>query len=85
MRSGLVLAAAVIATPLTFISPGGAHAEEYCGFNPQPGAIVQCGYTSVEGCQNAIGKGAMCFVNPYLALNTRRTTPMMRATVVANG
>ena len=78
MRSGLVLAAAVIATPLCFISATGAHAEQYCGFNPQPGAIVECGYTSLEGCQTDIGKGAMCFVNPYLVLNTRRATPVAR-------
>jgi Protein of unknown function (DUF3551) len=76
MRSGLVLAAAIIAAPLTFASPSGAHAEQYCGFNPQPGAIVECGYTSLQGCENDIGKGAMCFVNPYLVFNIRRVTPV---------
>jgi Protein of unknown function (DUF3551) len=78
MRSGLVLAAAIIATPLTFALPSGAHAEQYCGFSTQPGAIVECGYTSLQGCQNDIGKGAMCFVNPYLVENTRRATPVAR-------
>jgi hypothetical protein len=78
MRSGLILAAAIIATPLTFASPSGAHAQQYCGFNPQPGAIVECGYTSLQGCENDIGKGAMCFVNPYLVLNTRWPTPIAR-------
>jgi hypothetical protein len=78
MRSGLVLAAAIIATPLTFASPSRAHAEQYCGFSTQPGAIVECGYTSLQGCQNDIGKGAMCFVNPYLVENTKRATPIAR-------
>jgi hypothetical protein len=76
MRSGLILAAALIAMPLSTISPTGAHAEEYCGFNPAPGSIVQCGYSSLQGCENAIGKGAMCFVNPYLAENEPRVTPL---------
>jgi hypothetical protein len=54
------------------MSAADAHAQEYCGFNPHPGSIVECGYSSREGCESAIGKGAMCFVNPYIALNSRR-------------
>jgi uncharacterized protein DUF3551 len=75
MRSGIILAAALAAMPLAFLSPAGAHAQEYCGFTPHLGAVVQCGYSNRESCENAIGKGAMCFVNPYLVLNTRRPTP----------
>ena len=78
MRSGLILAAAVIAVPFAAVSPTGAHAEEYCGFHPQLGAVVECGYTTIEGCQNDLGKGSMCFVNPYLVLNDRRATPFAR-------
>jgi hypothetical protein len=44
--------------------------------NRRPTAIVQCGYSSFEGCENTIGKGAMCFVNPYVAINDRRTAPV---------
>jgi hypothetical protein len=77
MRSGLILAGAFMAMSVSAMSPTGAQAEEYCGFNPRPGSIVQCGYSSLEGCENAIGKGAMCFVNPYLALNTRRASPLL--------
>jgi hypothetical protein len=69
----IAFAAAVTAMPLAAAaSATGVHAEEYCGFNPRPGSIVECGYSSLQGCENAIGKGAMCFVNPYLVLNTRR-------------
>jgi uncharacterized protein DUF3551 len=75
MRSGIILAAAFLATAVTAMSPSGAHAQEYCGFSAKPGSIVQCGYSSLEGCENSIGKGAMCFVNPYVAINDRRTVP----------
>ena len=75
MRCGIILAAALMATAFTAMSPSGAHAQEYCGFSAKPGSIVQCGYSSLEGCENSIGKGAMCFVNPYVAINERRSAP----------
>jgi len=75
MRYGIVLAAAFLAAGFTAMSPTGAHAQQWCGFSAKPGAIVQCGYTNFEGCENAIGKGAMCFVNPYVAINERRSAP----------
>jgi hypothetical protein len=75
MRSGVIVAAALVAMGFTAVSPRQAQAQEYCGYAGRPGAIVECGYSSVEGCENAIGKGAMCFVNPYVALNTRRLGP----------
>jgi hypothetical protein len=70
-----VIVAGLVATGFAAVSPTGAHAEEYCGYAGRPGAIVQCGYSSLEGCESTIGKGAMCFVNPYVALNTRRQGP----------
>jgi uncharacterized protein DUF3551 len=79
----IAFAAAVMAMPLATASATGVHAEEYCGFTPHLGAMVQCGYTSLQGCENAIGKGAMCFVNPYLVLNERRATPVSRHPEVA--
>ena len=75
MRCGIVLAAAFLATSFTAMSPTGAHAQDWCGFSARPNAIVQCGYSSLEGCENTIGKGAMCFVNPYVAINDRRNAP----------
>ena len=77
MRCGIIVAAALAATGFAALPPTGAHAEQYCGFVPHLGAIVQCGYSTIEGCENAVGKGAMCFVNPYLVFNERRTTPMI--------
>lgn len=81
----IAFAAAVTAMPLAAASATGAQAQEYCGFTAHLGAVVQCGYSNRESCENAIGKGAMCFVNPYLVLNTRRPTPLKPATATAKG
>ena len=71
MRFGMIAALAVVACSTT-----AAHAQEWCGFSAKPGSIVQCGYSTIEGCQNTIGKGAMCFVNPYVAMNRPRALPV---------
>ena len=65
------------------MSATGAHAQSWCGYAAHPHSIVECGYSSVEGCENAIGKGAMCFINPYVALNSRRATPVPAAKLAA--
>jgi hypothetical protein len=83
MRCGLIVAAALVAMGFTAVSPRGAHAQEYCGYAGRPGAIVQCGYSSQQGCENTIGKGAMCFVNPYVALNSRREDPFAQRRVAS--
>jgi hypothetical protein len=78
MRCGIVLAAAVTALSamaLTSLSATGAQAQQWCGFTPHLGAMVQCGYSSQQGCENAVGKGAMCFINPYLVMNEERPRP----------
>jgi hypothetical protein len=75
MRCGVIVAAALVAMGLTAVSSRGAQAQEYCGYTGRPGAIVECGYSSLESCENTIGKGAMCFLNPYIALNTPRVGP----------
>jgi Protein of unknown function (DUF3551) len=76
MRCGIILAAALTTLAAsTAISTTAARAQEWCGFSAKPNAIVECGYSSQEGCENTIGKGAMCFVNPYVAFNDRRATP----------
>jgi Protein of unknown function (DUF3551) len=83
MRCGIILAAALIAMPFAAMSATGAQAQEYCGFIPHLGAVVQCGYSNRESCENTIGKGAMCFINPYVVLNERRATPASRHPEVA--
>lgn len=76
MRRGIIIVAALMA-----VSATGAQAQEWCGYAAHPNSIVQCGYTSLEGCETTIGKGGMCFVNPYLVLNTRHAAPAA-ATIV---
>ena len=71
MRCGLILSAALAAMAFTAMSATGAQAQQWCGFTAHLGAIVQCGYSSQQGCENAVGKGAMCFINPYLVFNER--------------
>jgi hypothetical protein len=71
MRYGIIVAAGLAAMALTSVSATAAQAQQWCGFTAQKGAIVQCGYSSQQGCENTIGKGAMCFINPYLVRNER--------------
>jgi len=75
MRCGSILMVPFVVTAFTAVSATGAHAQDWCGFLMRPRSIVQCGYSSPEGCQNVIGQDAICFVNPFVALNTRRTAP----------
>lgn len=79
MRYAIVLQAVLAAMGVTAMSTSAAHAQQFCGFSARPGAIVQCGYSSLQSCENAIGKGAMCFINPYLVLNTRPATRVVHS------
>ncbi|MFZ1924274.1 MAG: DUF3551 domain-containing protein [Xanthobacteraceae bacterium] len=74
MRNGIVLALA-----LTALSATGARADQWCGYATQKNAVVQCGYMTSADCENAVGKGGMCFVDPDLALNASRATPVIAA------
>jgi len=70
MRYGLILAAALAAAA---ISTTGAHADdEWCGYATGDKALIECGYSSVAQCENAVGKGGVCFVDPEYALETTR-------------
>ena len=74
MRSALVLSAA-----LAVISTTSAHAEAWCGYAAGANALIECGYSSVTDCENVVGKGGMCFVDPDYALNTKR--PKLRTSI----
>lgn len=74
MRNGIVLALA-----LTALSATVARADQWCGYATQKNAVVQCGYMTSADCESAVGKGGMCFVDPDLALNSNRTTPVIAA------
>ncbi len=70
MRNGIILAVA-----LTALSASGARAEQWCGYADHKDSVVECGYMSVADCQDAVGKGGMCFVDPDVALDTKRANP----------
>ncbi len=74
MRNGIILAVA-----FTALSASGARAEQWCGYTTHKNAVVECGYMSAADCADAVGKGGMCFVDPDLALDTKRTTPVTTA------
>lgn len=80
MRCGIIAAVAFAGTwAILSLAATGAQAQEWCGYSARPHVIVQCGYSSLQGCENTIGKGAMCFVNPYVAFSGGRPTPSLAA------
>jgi hypothetical protein len=66
-----------LAAALTVLSATGARADEWCGYATHDNAVIECGYTTAQQCENAVGKGGMCFVDPDLALNSKHATPML--------
>ncbi|MFZ0524281.1 MAG: DUF3551 domain-containing protein [Xanthobacteraceae bacterium] len=74
MRNGIILAVA-----LTALSASGAQAEQWCGYAGHKDAVVECGYMTAADCADAVGKGGMCFIDPDLALDTKRIAPMTTA------
>jgi hypothetical protein len=72
MRHGLMLAIALAAMSTT-----SAYADdEWCGYATGDKALIECGYSSVAQCENAVGKGGVCFVDPEYALKTKRPTAL---------
>ncbi|HML06584.1 MAG TPA: hypothetical protein VK430_00450 [Xanthobacteraceae bacterium] len=66
---------AATAAALTIMFATGAHAEGWCGFAAQAKSVIQCGYSSSAECENAVGKGGMCFIDPEYALDATRGAP----------
>jgi Protein of unknown function (DUF3551) len=80
MRGGIMVAAtlAVLATTSMLAATTNARADdEWCGYAIKDKAIIECGYSSVQECQNVVGNGGMCFVDPDYAFNERRATPLI--------
>jgi hypothetical protein len=70
------IAAAALAA-FGVMSASGAQAEEWCGYAAKDNAIIECGYSTADGCETAVGKGGMCFINPdYASLNGKHATPL---------
>lgn len=73
MRWGTIVAATLIA-----LSATAARAEGWCGYAARAKALIECGYSSAADCENAIGKGGMCFPDPDYALNATRPMSAVR-------
>ncbi len=67
--------AIIIAVALTAMAASGAQAEQWCGYAARAKSIIECGYSSATECENAIGKGGMCFINPDYAANASHAVP----------
>lgn len=74
MRNGIILAVA-----LTALSASGARAEQWCGYASHKDAVIECGYITAADCADAVGKGGMCFIDPDLALDSKRAHPTSAA------
>jgi hypothetical protein len=72
MRSGGI----VLAAALTALSASAAKADEWCGYAGRDNAVIECGYTTSADCEDSVGKRGVCFVDPDLALDTRRATKL---------
>ena len=70
MRDAIVLMAAAAA--MTAVSACSASAQGWCSYRTHPRSLIDCGYTSNTECENAVGKGGVCFPDPEYALNGRR-------------
>ena len=64
-----IIAAAAAALAL---SATGARADQWCGYAAKDNAVIECGYTTAAGCETAVGKGGMCFVDPDIAFRFTR-------------
>jgi hypothetical protein len=67
--------AILVAAALTALSATAARAGDWCGYATKDNAVIECGYTTADQCESAVGKGGMCFVDPDVARNSRRATP----------
>ncbi len=72
---GIAFAPDALAAALTALSATGARADQWCGYATHENAVIECGYTTADQCESAVGKGGMCFVDPDLALDLKRVAP----------
>lgn len=67
---------AVMVSLLFAASP--VQAQEWCGFQIKSTiSVIKCGYSSETKCRNAMGKDAVCILDPFYA-DVRRRWPRGR-------
>jgi hypothetical protein len=70
-----IILAAVLTALVGIASTTAARADEWCGYTTKDNAVIECGYTTAQQCENAVGKGGkggVCFVDPDNALNVKQ-------------
>jgi len=60
------------AVALSALSASSAKADAWCGYTTHDNAVIECGYTTAADCKNYVGKRGVCFIDPDLALETKR-------------
>jgi len=75
MRHSIRYGIAAIVIALGLGTAGGAQAGAWCGSTAHDKAVIECGYTTAARCESAVGKGGLCFVDPYTAMNVTRALP----------
>jgi hypothetical protein len=65
----------ILTLALSAIAATSADAEEWCGYTSRTNATIECGYSSISGCESVVGKGGMCFIDPDYALDLKRAGP----------
>jgi hypothetical protein len=46
----------------------------WCGSASRDDAIIECGYATAADCQQSVGNGGVCFVDPDVALKSRASS-----------
>lgn len=69
MRGAIILAGAILLMAIP-----AAQAEEWCGYGARKESLIECGYSSANECESALGKGGMCFIDPEVAFNRKGFT-----------
>ncbi len=67
----------VFVATLSVVTLSGASAADWCGYASHTKSLIECGYSSDTECQNAVGKGGICFIDPEYAMIVKRTTPSL--------
>ncbi len=62
-----------LAALLMLLSVNAAEAG-WCGSASRDNAIIECGYATATDCQQSVGKGGVCFIDPDEALKSRASS-----------
>jgi hypothetical protein len=73
MQSATMRGILAVAAVVTVLSANAAEAA-WCGSATRDNAIIECGYATAADCQQSVGKGGVCFVDPDVALKSHASS-----------